>query len=1274
MGNLALKLEDYTVYAGKPLTEVEHWQYRLGGTTYTLPNLGVLVKIVGLGHANLRLHRHATLPEPPPAPQPVDLDGPVPHAPALSRDDGRHAYATDAIVTLTQDVEDEQSFWRTRAGQAVRGFFHGSRWQSVLSWWQKHLTMERERRLGAGARHDRTSDLALLFNCLKMHPLFSSHPLVHEFAAAEEGALLQAYLRGRDVNAAADGAVWRRTSRKWTDVDKAALAVGQRGWATRAMHALPRVHTDGTAVVDARHVRTRDDVFVATPERRLGAEHQLFAVGRRLIDAPARLVAYTGRRIPSLAHCIVVAVEAETGRWAVDAASTRLPAEGWTPTTPVLLLAADAKYPSLDTRASPDRACRYLLNLRRDEDAPPLLWVTRPLFVPGGLPLDAATLAEAEVADTKVARSLQPVGIAADAPLQLGGGGAGEEVEAIVLPDGRRVANVDAPPLALTELDVGRTLHLEVREGTVRAVALSDEAAAVCTPDLMWQPVAAAPVPPDAKRDGCATFAVVAVSRTSVTLAATTEAGGARATLPNLALAARFQRDKPRVHRATVDQPVREAARLLADDAAYDNVLPRTLPEGLAVPPAYRKRVADASSATLRDLHVVQNDGAEGPSTLAPKSVVYASDPQLAQPGQRVRRAQLQVHSPRYDPTTETALLLAADGTAPCAPVVEAAGGDVDVRLARTPVEGTRLFGLDALQRPQLVEADLAPWAGAVPPDASLVPLRRTPDGMEVDREGLPRVFTARRTARRVDLTRLRVVDGSVAPTAFEVVDDDDQNRRGDDAEVLHPRRRRFLRPHELPDAWREAIRTGRGQSAPEGGGVLQADLVVESVGGVPLQHFWEVAADGTGADYVELKVPIFTHAVGGAAASRRFRTEADRIETTDGGFVWDPQSGDGRLFFAKDLVERATRGESVLVVDPATLAIDEAQTEAKRREWQQSSPAWVNGNTTLKKVKESARGGGIFTRRDAEEGKRYLNSIGVIVPNRQRDDATVAAEEGETAPRWLRVAEGETPDAHGYFRYKGVTYSNVDYALLSEPNDKVVLVHAQRLYRNVEVEFRWQGQASAATSPLARIAYEGRVYLNVRPAQPVVDLEEAPGPEALLTYTGTLPLTEDVLLRDGAQLYHNQSATGVLWEHVTELSHDDLRQLARNELFQRTTIYRHALYFFWDAYEADADTNGENAGLLRVMRYLGTAGVDARDFVARSIVLRDAYVTQTNAALAPRSLRWAVAQLAGGARDEARASTAEARAATEAEARAAEAEVTRRAPPALSAPGRRTG
>ena len=284
----------------------------------------------------------------------------------------------------------------------------------------------------------------------------------------------------------------------------------------------------------------------------------------------------------------------------------------------------------------------------------------------------------------------------------------------------RRLANLDAPPLALTELDVGRAVHLEVREGTVRAVALSDEAGTVCTPDLMWQPVASpfAPVPPGAKRDGCATFTVDAVTRTTVTLRDKADAGAATtASLPNLVLAMRFQRDKPRVHRATVDRSVRETVRLLAGDAAYDNVLPRKLPEALAVPPAYLKRVADASSATLRDLHVVQNDGAaEGPSTLPPKSVIYASDPQLAESGQLVRRAQLRDHSPRYDPATETALLLAADGTAPCAPVVEAAGGVADVELERTPVEEARLFGLDALQRPQLVEADLEPWDGAVRP------------------------------------------------------------------------------------------------------------------------------------------------------------------------------------------------------------------------------------------------------------------------------------------------------------------------------------------------------------------------------------------------------------------------------------------------------------------------------------------------------------------------------------------------------------------------------
>ena len=272
------------------------------------------------------------------------------------------------------------------------------------------------------------------------------------------------------------------------------------------------------------------------------------------------------------------------------------------------------------------------------------------------------------------------------------------------------------------------------------------------------------------------------------------------------------------------------------------------------------------------------------------------------------------------------------------------------------------------------------------------------------------------------------------------------------------------------------------------------------------------------------------------------------------------------------------------------------------------------------------------------DKGERYLNRIVVIVPNRH-DGATA-----ENAPQWLKVAPGASPSG-GYFRYKGVTYSNVDYALLAEPNDKVVLMHAQRLYRNVEVRFTWTDEEGSRSpiadyqSPMTRIAYEGRVYLNVKPTQPVVDLEGPGGPQALLTYTGTLPLTEDVLLRDGAQLYHNQSATGTLWEHMNELSHDDLRQLARNELFQRTTIYRKALYFFWDAYEADADTNGENAGLLRVMRYLGTAGIDARDFVARSVVLRDAYVTQTNAALAPRSLRWAVGQLVGntaGARVEA--------------------------------------
>ena len=63
-----------------------------------------------------------------------------------------------------------------------------------------------------------------------------------------------------------------------------------------------------------------------------------------------------------------------------------------------------------------------------------------------------------------------------------------------------------------------------------------------------------------------------------------------------------------------------------------------------------------------------------------------------------------------------------------------------------------------------------------------------------------------------------------------------------------------------------------------------------------------------------------------------------------------DPRGGDGRFFTAKDLVATTAKGPNVLVVDPATLEVDEGQTEAKCRQWQLARLRVVNGNTSSRR------------------------------------------------------------------------------------------------------------------------------------------------------------------------------------------------------------------------------------------------------------------------------------------------------------------------------------
>ena len=64
----------------------------------------------------------------------------------------------------------------------------------------------------------------------------------------------------------------------------------------------------------------------------------------------------------------------------------------------------------------------------------------------------------------------------------------------------------------------------------------------------------------------------------------------------------------------------------------------------------------------------------------------------------------------------------------------------------------------------------------------------------------------------------------------------------------------------------------------PDEARVPSANLIVESVGGVPLQHYWEIdAADATdAASTMALKVPILsrTRCTGAACASAPRRTK----------------------------------------------------------------------------------------------------------------------------------------------------------------------------------------------------------------------------------------------------------------------------------------------------------------------------------------------------------------------------------------------------------------